>query len=129
MGRIDFNVDAADMRDILRMFDSVQNVPEKATAAITEGAEIILSAAKDLSPVREGNMKRDLKIGRRKKTQDKHAVEVGVFWPDSPYAHLVEGGHGGPKPASAHPFLEVAAEMKEREVIDAVMEALKRAIG
>lgn len=124
MGYINFNVDSVSMSEVLKMFEFVENIPEKATYALTAGAEAMLPYAKALSPVREGNMKRDLKVGRKKKSGKRSSVEVGVFYPDSPYAHLVEGGHGGPKAAPAHPFLEPAAEMSEAEVIDAIMDVL-----
>lgn len=128
MGNIDFNVDAVGMQEILSRIDAVDSVPRRAYKALNAGARVVLRAATDLAPVRTGQLKGSLKVGRRRKTQDKYAVEVGAFHQDAPHAHLVERGHGGSRPAPAHPFLEPAVEMTEREAIDAIMEELMRGI-
>lgn len=128
MGYINFSVDAVGMDDVLKMLDAVDNIPGRAQAALNEAAQIVLGRERDLAPVRTGELKNDLKIGRRKKSQDRSAVEVGIFYPDSPQAHLVESGHGGPKPAPAQPFMEPAIEMSEADVMDVIMAALTREI-
>ena len=124
MGKINFNVDAAGINDVVRQLDAVGNLGRQATKALNAGAEIVLRAAKESAPVRTGELKSDLRVGRRKKTRDQYAVEVGTFYPDAAHTHLVERGHGGPKPAPAHPFLEPAVERTEEAVIDAIMEEL-----
>ena len=126
MGFINFNVDAVGMDEILKTLDRVDNIPNRSQAALNEAARIVLQREKDLSPVRTGQLKSDLKIGRRKRSAARNAVEIGIFYPDSPQAHLVERGHGGPKPAPAHPFMEPAIEMSEADVMDAIMTALTR---
>lgn len=128
MGYINFSVDAVGMDDVLKMLDAVDDIPGRAQAALNEAAQIVLGRERDLAPVRTGELKSDLKIGRRKKSRDRNAVEVGIFYPDSPQAHLVESGHGGPKPAPAHPFMEPAIEMSEADVMDVIMAALTREI-
>ena len=50
------------------------------------------------------------------------AVEVGAI--NSPVSHLVEWGHGGPKPAPPHPFVEPAAQSVEDQVVDAIAQVL-----
>lgn len=128
MGKIDFNVDAVSMNDVVRQLDAVGNLPSHAGKALAAGAEIVLRSAKEIAPVRSGELKAALRVGRRKKTRDRYAVEVGTFYPDAAHAHLVEHGHGGPKPAPAHPFLEPAVDSTEDEVIDAVMEELMKGL-
>ena len=128
MGNIDFNVDAVGMKEILNRIDAVGNVPRCATKALNAGARVVLRAAKDLAPIRTGKLKGALKVGRRKKNRDAYDIEVGVFGGEVGYAHWVHGGHGGPKPAPPNPFLETAADMTEREAIDAIMEELMRGI-
>lgn len=128
MGYINFNVDAVGMDDVLKMLDAVDNIPSRAQAALNEAAQIVLGRGKDLAPVRTGELKSDLKIGRRRKSESSSAVEIGIFYPDAPYAHLVEGGHGGPKAAPAYPFMEPAIEMSEADVMDVIMAALTREI-
>lgn len=131
MGNISLKADAADMRDILNRVEGIANVPQRAVRALTAGAEVVLKYAKANAPDRSGDLKENLSVGKRKKTRDRYAVEVGNFYsndPYVPYAHLVEYGHGGPHPAPPHPFLEPAAEMAEGEAIDAIMEELTKGL-
>lgn len=131
MGNISLKTDASDMREILSRIEGVANVPQRATRALTAGASVVLRYAKGIVPVRSGDLKKNLGVGRRKKTRDSYAVEVGNFHANEPYAphaHLVEYGHGGPHPAPPHPYLEPAAEMAEAEAIDAIMEELTKGL-
>jgi len=131
MGNISLKTDASDMRDILSRIEGVANVPQRATKALTAGAEIVLKYAKGIVPVRSGDLKNNLGIGRRKKTRDRYAVEVGNFYANDPYAphaHLVEYGHGGPHPAAPTTDLQPAAEMAEAEVINTIMEELTKGL-
>ena len=131
MGNISMKTDASDMRDILSRIEGVANVPQRATKALTAGAEVVLKYAKDLAPVRSGDLKKNLGVGRRRKTRDRYAVEVGNFYANDPYAphaHLVEYGHGGPHPASPTPYLEPASQMAEAEAVDAIMKELTQGL-
>ena len=129
MGSIRFEADAVGMSEILKDLDAVGDLPRTAAKALRAGAEVLLPAARDLAPVRTGELKGALKIGRRTKVRDRYAVEVGAFHGDAPHAHLVERGHGGPKPAPAYPFMEPAVEMKEQEILDAIMGELMKGLG
>lgn len=126
MGRIDLNVDAIGMNEVIARLDRVSELQRAGPRALNAGAKIVLNAARDLAPVRSGELKKSLKVGRRKKTADRTVVEVGTFYPNAPHAHLVEHGHGGPRPAPSHPFLQPAAEMSEDAVQQAVLEELKK---
>lgn len=128
MGRINLNADAADMADVLKELELIENVPRTAEKALTAGANIILRRAKETAPVRSGELKKALKVGRRAKNRDRFAVEVGVFHGDVGYAHLVEGGHGGDNSADPHPFLAPAAEDVADEVTQAIMEELMKGL-
>lgn len=128
MGSIKFSVDAVGMQDVIRQLDNASELRGASRRALTAGAEIVLRAAKDLAPVRTGELKRALRVGRRLTTKDTSQVEVGAFSGEAPHAHLVEGGHGGPRPAPPHPFLQPAVEMTEADVIDAIMEELTRSL-
>ena len=44
----------------------------------------------------------------------------------SPYAHLVERGHAGPKPAPPHPFLSRAVKSRETETFHTMSRYLSR---
>lgn len=128
MGRINMNVDAASLNDVVRRLDKLDVLPQYAQQAMQKGAEIVLEAAKARAPVRTGQLQKALKVGRRAKTLNSYAVEVGAFHGDAPHAHLVEYGHGGPKPAPAHPFLEPAAESVSDEVADLIMAELLKGL-
>ena len=50
-------------------------------------------------------------------------IEVGISYKrhkKARHAHLVEGGHGGPRPAPPHPFWEPAVLAHGQEVVDAI---------
>lgn len=129
MGDINWNVDAVGMEDILEYLDAVSLLPQRSKAALEKGAEILCKEAVRVAPERRigdpKNLRNSIRIGRRKKS-DRNAIEVGVFYPDAPHAHLVEYGHGGPKKADPHPFLKTAADNVGDQVLDAIMEELKR---
>lgn len=52
-----------------------------------------------------GNLKRSIKA-RKSKFEDGGYIVIAR----APHAHLVEYGHGGPRPAPAHPFLRPALD-------------------
>lgn len=125
MGRIDFRLDAVDVEDLLKALDRADVPQRRATAALKEGARVLCDEAVRVAPVRTGELEGAIRIGKRRRSF-RGSVEVGVFYPDAPYAHLVEGGHGGPKAAPPHPFLKTAADNVGEQVMDAVIEALKK---
>ena len=54
-------------------------------------------------------------------------IEVGISYKrhrKSRHAHLVEGGHGGPRPAKPHPFWEPAVEAHYDEATQALEETV-----
>ena len=48
-------------------------------------------------------------------------VRAGV-----PHAHLVEFGHGGPKPAPAHPFMRPALHRMSNQMLAAIVQECRR---
>lgn len=48
-----------------------------------------------------------------------------IFRNPSRYAHLVEAGHGGPRPAKAYPFIEPARRAGESEGVNALFNKLR----
>lgn len=122
MGRI--YMDVVGMEDVLKQLADTDKLPEKGMKALKTGANIILVAAKRNAPVRTGELKSALRVGKRGRSRDRYAIEVGAFHGEAPHAHLVEMGHGGPKPAPAHPFLEPAVEETADAVWDAIMKEL-----
>lgn len=123
MGSI--NVDVFGLKDVLKMLEA-QGAPEKrGVAALRKGGSVICKAAISKAPVRSGELKRSIRVGKRTRA-GVYAIEVGVFYPDAAYAHLVERGHEGPKPAPAYPFLWPAVRETEDEAYDAIIRELIR---
>lgn len=59
-----------------------------------------------------------------------HDLEAAVSAGNSAvrYGHLVEHGHGGPKPAPAHPFFAPAIAIRRRAARSAISRAVRAAI-
>jgi len=80
--------------------------------------------------------KRLNKEGKLPPLRREHAAKVATLkkFPDavyrnpSRYAHLVEKGHGGPRPAKAYPYLSMAVSQTRSQVIAKVSDKLKQGI-
>lgn len=57
-----------------------------------------------------------------------YRIKIGVIGNGAPHAHLVEFGHGGPKPAPEHPFMAPAYEATKEEAYGILREQLKAAL-
>lgn len=125
MGRITMKLDKGTINDVIRDLDAVGELEARAPEALMAGANVLLPAAQAAAPVRSGRMKGTVGI-RRRGYGSGVSVEVGAI--NSPVAHLVEQGHGGPKPAPAHPFLEPAAASVEDAVLDAIANELMKGL-
>lgn len=118
-------LDKGAIDEVIRELDAVGELEARAPQALMAGANVLLPAAQGAAPVRSGRMKGT--IGIRKRGYGAGvSVEVGAI--NSPVAHLVEQGHGGPKPAPAHPFLEPAASSVEDAVLAAIKEELLKGL-
>lgn len=122
MGQINFSVDNAAMADILARLDAVGELGYVASQALQAGAEVLVPVIRDKAPMRTGKLKKSVKVGRR----NDNSIAVGTFHGDAPHAHLVERGHGGPKPAPPHPFMEPSVQATEEQVMNAIMEELMK---
>ena len=130
MGSINFNVDAIGMEDVVLYLDRMDLLPSRSMKALEKGAKILLDETRRVAPVREGELKKTIKIGhRRKRKPTGYQVAVGTFYPDAPYAHLVEYGHGGPKPAPSHPYLQVAVDNVGDQVVGVITKEILDAFG
>lgn len=98
--------------------------------AVEAGAKIIRAEVETRAPVGDGDLKRSIGDRALESGTDhaSHQTHVGIF-----YARYVEFGHGGPRPAPAHPFFRPAADAKAQEaadkVIAVVLEASRKATG
>lgn len=61
---------------------------------------------------RTGKLRKSIKKQKRKSKDFAASVELydWIVRATAPHAHLVEFGHGGPRPAPPHPFLQPAKE-------------------
>ena len=113
--------------EVLTLLDRAGAAPEAAAKALMAGAEALLPKLRDAAPVRTGEHIRDRMEIKMKTRAGQPAAMVGVW--DEPVAYYVEYGHGGPHPASAHPYMEPAEEAAEDEVMDAIMAVLEQELS
>lgn len=57
-----------------------------------------------------------------------YRIKIGSMGQMAPHAHLVEFGHGGPKPAAPHPFVQPAYDTTKDEAYAILKEQLKAAL-
>ena len=117
MGAI--NLSVIDMDAVARALDVAERPAQKARQALRAGAEVLLPIIQANTPVRTGKMAAAVAI-----TEKGDTVQVGVPHDQIHYAHLVERGHGGPKPAPAHPFLAPSLEQGREAAVQAIMAVL-----
>jgi len=129
---------AVDDTGFAETLDNINVLPTALAARVTgqglvAAARVIRDEARRTAPVRTGVLKASIRAsaarsfvstsGGRKKVAGT-AANVRVR---APHAHLVEFGHGGPRPAPPHPFLVPAVESTgSRQVNAAVAEMQKR---
>lgn len=106
-----FNIEMLGLEGVKEMLDKQGKLEEKIPTALRKGANVVCKVAVSKAPVRTGTLKSSIRVGKHKRSGP-YVIEVGLFYPDiaNAYAHMVEFGHGGPKPALEHPFMEPAAE-------------------
>lgn len=130
MGRISMKLEGSAIKDIVAELDAVGDLEVKARGALIAGAEVLLPAMQAAAPVRAasngGTHIRDKLEYRVRSNGGRPVAPVGAW--DAPVAYFVEFGHGGPKPAPAHPFLEPAAASVEDAVLAAIKEELLKGL-
>lgn len=107
--------------------------------AVNKAATPIVKRAKQLVTRRSGLLKKS--IAKKVKTYSSGKVvaiigsrrEVAGFVDGKPHrpayiAHLVEEGHGGPRPAPPYPFLRPAFEATVRQSLNVMKESLTASI-
>lgn len=116
-----WGVEVFGLEDSVRAFKNAENA-----FGATPLKECLMVLAKQVRDLAKNHVGR--KTGRLRENifaapgkADLPSVIVGVDRKRAPHAHLVEFGHAGPHPASAHPFL--------RPAFDAMRTAAKRIVG
>jgi len=97
--------------------------------ALRKGGKVVVKAARDNLRGRpfSKNDRLSKSIGT-KLGRDKITLQVGArrkIGKGGRHAHLVEFGHGGPKAAPPHPFLEPAVQEKKQSVFNAIKHELE----
>lgn len=107
-------------------------------AALNKAARRLVRAAKDRVPKRTGALKKSL--GFRLRTYKSNVLAIvgprsgfrtevdGKPYDPIKVAHLVEMGHGGPRPAPAHPFLRPAFDATVKSNLALIAEELRKGI-
>lgn len=123
MANINFEVRG--FGELIKHLDQYDPAIRKAKRrAMRAGADVLLKQMLENAEPhrRSGLLSSKIRI-RARSSGD--AIDVGVFGNEAPHAHLVEHGHGGPKPAPAYPFMETAYHSTEDEVTDAILRTLE----
>lgn len=127
MGRITMRVTGSAIADIVTQLDAVGDLQVRAKAALTAGAEVMLPAMQAAAPVRgKGEHIKNRLAYKVKSNGGNPVVPVGAW--DAPVAYFVEYGHGGPKAAPKHPYLQPAAESVEDAVAKAITDELLKGL-
>lgn len=125
------NVSLSGYREAVRAFQALPDVAQQRLGQATEQtAFAIIQKARQLVRVRTGALQGKLNY----KYSDKTGVAVagvesgGVDTPQGyeipgHIAHLVEFGHGGPRPAPAYPFMIPAAEAERGNYLQRCQDA------
>jgi HK97 gp10 family phage protein len=105
---------------------------KSADAALRAGAapmrEQILSNIDTGGHVRTGQLRGAISIGKLTGGKKGFRMKVGVIGNGAPYAHFVEYGHGGPRPAPPHPFMAPAYEATKGRAMELAAQALREAL-
>ena len=112
--RVNFGGDdlERDFRNIGLIFRELPESYQKRVIgpAMLAMARVIRDAARATTAFedRTGTLRRNIRARRYRSRKGK--PPAAFVEARAPHAHLVEAGHGGPRPAPAHPFLEPATE-------------------
>lgn len=111
-----------------------------ARAAVAKAARRLVKAAKQKCPQRTGQLRKSLGFKPRTYKAGVFAIvgprsgfatvdENGKKHDPKKIAHLVEGGHGGPRAAPAHPFLRPAFDETSQSNIALIAAELARGVA
>ena len=99
---------------------------DQAKRKIRNALKIITEDAKARIHSITGNLAGGIKIYVETHTDAPTEIQVGISYARTKayHAHLVEGGHGGPHPARAHPFWQPAVQAHGTEAVNALIDEL-----
>ena len=128
MGYIRVDIDRGVLNDVMNKLGGIENIDNSTLLkGLEAGGTILLNAVKSNAPVRTGRMKNAIRMNRHlgdrpyvdiRFSEKKKARGGARYW------WLVENGHGGPKPAPPHPFMEPAINEVAGDAENAVVIAI-----
>jgi len=104
--------------------------PDKVEPILFEGAQTVAEAARAKAPLGPtGRLKRACIAKKMPRRGSNPAVSIAaVNYKVAPHMHLVEFGHGGPRPAPPHPFFRPAWDATKRQVKTKIVEDLRELV-
>ena len=128
MGSIGIHVDRDALNSLDSYLGSIEDIsPEAIFKGLETGGQIVLEAVREKAPERTGRLKQALRLNRHMGSNPYVDVRVGQGKrAGARYWYLVEYGHGGPKPAPAHPFVEPATNAVREEAEQAIIDEIVR---
>ena len=120
LSKFDYDLEAA-----LRRLTRIEGLP-KARATIRKAMQLLINDAKGRVNNRTGHLSSAIQFRFSGKFDATQISEMGVSYKRTKarHAHLVEGGHKGPKPAPPHPFWGPAVDETGPEVSSALADAV-----
>ena len=126
-----FGVRLDGMKELEKEFDELmREAPDLADKAVRKGAEVVLEKEREQlapgsgHPYATGDLAGKLTI-----RMGKGQARIGAFGRHAAKGCWIEFGHGGPRPAPAHPFMEPAWIGAQDEALEAIADAVKEALG
>lgn len=129
--------DVALMRKFKTLPQRIQN--KHARRGVSKAARILVKAAKTKCPKDTGQLRKSL--GFKPKTYKTGVIAIvgprtgfRIVINDKPHdpakiAHLVEGGHGGPHTAPAHPFLRPAMDETSQSNMQLIADEIRKGLA
>lgn len=107
---------------------SMRDIQKTMAATVYGIASDLRKRVRERVPVDSGDLKKSVRVKRRKSTPDNPVVDLWFEPKQGWYWRLIEHGHGGPVPGPARPFLAPCVEQARAEQPMIMRKALQKAI-
>ena len=125
-------MEVAGYKAVRKSLSEMRGCEQVVGRALVAGAMKVRNEARNLAPVKTGNLKRSIDVGNLQSSGDTMTVEVGT---DVVYAARIEYGFKGVDSLGrrykqdGRPYLEPALKAKEKEVADDIEKAIAQQGG
>lgn len=108
----------------------IKEVTKGQTKLLLEQAQLVRDRIKEKAPLGPtGNLKKAAYAAVLPETSIKMPLAFAGIRPrKAPHAHLVEFGHGGPRPAPPHPFIRPAWDEVQETVRENIKTGIKKIV-